>query len=403
MLVEFSVENHRAIRDRQTFLMVAGEDTELTRPHRAVDTAFSYAPRVLTSACIVGANGAGKSSLIDAMRVMSRFARFLRGQGDDDEMRVEPFAFHSEWSEKPSEFEVVFIQNGTLYQYGFALTRFRVVEEWLFACRENEEDMCKLFSRKYNKTSRKYKWDGHGTQYEDQKEFWQSVTKSDRLFLSAANEFNITEDIENARVWIARRFLTYGSGYPANLSTARRFKKEGWKDKVLDFLNRSGISVNDIVVDLRDDIHFGRSVSFGRQDNLNQSIWLDMNKESSGTKSLFALVAPILDALENGSTLVVDELNLGLHPLAFESLVAMFYDPDINKSNAQLIFTTHDLASIDHARIDYDQIWLIEKNDDLAAELYPFSDYRTSGKRSFPKGYLQGLYGAIPRVSRIRL
>lgn len=408
MLVEFSVENHRSIRDRQTFLMAAGEDTEHTRPHRAVDTAFPYAPRVLTSACIVGPNGAGKSSLVEAMRIMSSFARSRHPRGDDDdEIRVEPFAFHSEWNDKPSEFEVVFIQNGTLYQYGFALTRSRVVEEWLFVCNENEEEMRKLFSRKYNKTSGKYKWDGSGTQYEDQKEFWQSVTKSNTLFLSVANEFNITEDIENARIWIARRFLApiieSKIGYPARSTTARRFDKKGWKDKVLSFLNRAGISVSDIVVDRRDDIHARRSVSFSRQNNLNQSIWLDLYSESTGTKDLFILAAPILDALENGSTLVVDELNLGLHPLAFESLIAMFYDPDINRGNAQLIFTTHDLASIEHARIDYDQIWLVDKNDELAAELYPFSDYKTSGKRSFTNGYLHGLYGAIPRVSRIRL
>lgn len=406
MLIEFSVENHRAIREKQTFLMVAGDDNDDTRSSRAISTGFSYAPRVLTSACIVGPNGAGKSSLIDAMGFASNFARSRYRHEDDDLIDVEPFVFHTEWLNRPSEFELVFIQENTLYQYGFSLTRSRVIGEWLYAMDQNSAEPRELFSRNYRESDDEYDFFINETKYEDQIDFWKSVTKSNVLFLSVADEFNITEDIENARVWIATKFVARQvSGFRRTLPShvARRFTDDGWRTRVLDFLKRTGTSVEDIRVDRHESDGYSRwFVAFGRQNNVKQPVWLDLYNESKGTRDLFELAAPILDALERGRTLVVDELNLGLHPLAFESLVSMFYNPEINRKNAQLIFTTHDLASIDHARIDYDQIWLVNKNDELAAELYPFSDFETSGKRTFGQGYLQGLYGAIPRISRIR-
>ena len=411
MLIEFSVENHRAIREKQTFLMVAGEDTERTRVRRVIRTKFAYSPRVLKSACIVGPNGAGKTSLVDAMHIMGRLARRIRRDRDDDSaFAVEPFAFHSKWSDKPSEFEVVFIQGKTLYQYGFSVTRSQVIDEWLFASDSGKANQRTVFTRTYNKKTRGYKWYIKGVKSEARKEFWKSATKHSSLFLSLANEFNVTKDIEMARIWISQKFITrqtLGAFLPST-GTARLLNKDKkWKDKVLKFLQQSGISVEDIQVeDTKKDAYAEsyvrrRSVSFIRRNDLNQEIPLEIQKESKGTNDLFALAYPILVALESGNTLVVDELNLGLHPLALERLISMFHSPVINRKNAQLIFTTHDLASIEHARVDYDQIWLVRKNDELAARLYPLSDYEITKGRKFMDGYLQGLYGAIPRISRV--
>ena len=413
MLIEFSVENHRAIREKQTFLMVAGEDTERTRARRAVGTDFAYSPRVLKSACIVGPNGAGKSSLVDAMRIMGRLARTPRRRDDGDEFAVEPFVFHSKWSDKPSEFEVVFIHRDTLYQYGFSVTRSRVIDEWLFASDSGKANQRTVFTRTYNEKTGRYKWYIRGIKSEAQKSFWKSATKDSSLFLNLADEFNVTKDLEIARNWILDQFIIRQTSDDSISSfkyrgTARFIKKDKkWKGEVLGFLRQSGISVEDIQVNDSEDAYGKRmmtrnSVSFIRRNDLNQEVPLNIQKESTGTKDLFGLAYPILSALDNGSTLVVDELNMGLHPLALEGLISMFHNPDINTENAQLIFTTHDLASIEHARVDYDQIWLMQKKDDLAVRLYPFSDIRTTGKRTFMNGYLRGLYGAIPRMSRVR-
>ena len=69
MLIEFSVENHRAIRERQTFSMVAaGADVidRLEPPYHAVGTGLASVPRILVDACLFGANGSGTTSLVTA-------------------------------------------------------------------------------------------------------------------------------------------------------------------------------------------------------------------------------------------------------------------------------------------------------------------------------------------------
>ena len=68
-----------------------------------------------------------------------------------------------------------------------------------------------------------------------------------------------------------------------------------------------------------------------------------------------------------------------------------------------MIFTTHDLAAVDHARRDRDQIWRVRETEKSSARVYPLSDFQASVKRGFAKSYLLGLYGAIPRISRIRM
>ena len=53
--------------------------------------------------------------------------------------------------------------------------------------------------------------------------------------------------------------------------------------------------------------------------------------------------APILkDVFENGKILVIDEIERSLHPSLVEMIIKFFHSIEINKSNAQLIFNTHD-------------------------------------------------------------
>src|SRR5690606_2620119 len=77
-----------------------------------------------------------------------------------------------------------------------------------------------------------------------------------------------------------------------------------------------------------------------------------LKQESEGTQKLFGLAGPILDVLENGLTLVVDELSNNLHPHVFAGVVSLFQDPLYNKKGAQLIFTTHDTYIMSHLSRD---------------------------------------------------
>jgi hypothetical protein len=66
--------------------------------------------------------------------------------------------------------------------------------------------------------------------------------------------------------------------------------------------------------------------------------------ESDGTRRLFGLSAPIFDALNNGKTLFVDEIDRSLHPLLTRRLVQLFQSPKTNPNGAQLVFNSHDTS-----------------------------------------------------------
>ncbi len=422
MLIEFSVENHRAFREKQTFSMVASTGAERTAADHVVHTGFAAVPCVLREACLLGANGAGKSSLIGAMAFMSGFVRNSFRNDAGHGIGVEPFVFHSEWRDKPSEFEAIFIHENTLYQYGFSVTGERVVEEWLFARPRHTGRQRNLFTRIYNAEKGSYDWNISNTRLKGERDSWKAQTRPESLFLSTAVQLN-AEGLKGAHEWLSKRFkmILPTRDMLSDEYTASRFEDEGWKTKVIGFLKSADIALHDIQVEekslfdltefkslpeaIKNEIRKqspdaqAHLVSFVRQDDQNSSIPLRLQEESSGTRALFALAGPILDVLENGFTVAVDELNTGLHPLALRYLVALFCDTRVNRHDAQLIFTTHDTSVTEHSCIGKDHVWLVEKQDDLAAHLIPLSDFKTRGGRSFQKGYLQGRFGAIPYTS----
>ena len=114
---------------------------------------------------------------------------------------------------------------------------------------------------------------------------------------------------------------------------------------------------------------------------------------------MFFVAGPILDVLEGGYTLIVDELNSSLHPCALKGIIEMFHDKEINKKNAQLVFTTHEVSIIDDDTFHKDQIWFVQRPDGLLTELTPLSDYEIRDLRTFKKSYLNGKFGAIPMTS----
>lgn len=424
MLVEFSVKNHRSIREGQTFSMVAGDLKRPARPCHVADTGSPVAPRVLRNACLLGPNGAGTTSLVEAMGFMSWFVRTSFRSGRGDSIKVEPFLFDPKWRDKPSEFEVHFLHNENLYQYGFAVSKDRVLDEWLYAWANATGRQRSIFTRKFNRRKRGCDWKVDAGNVRGQRRIWQDCTRPNALFLSSAVSMNAQGDIKDAHDWIVGLFRTASdASRPSRLDFAKSlFKDSAFREEVRNFLREAGIALSDIRVERRrgiegidcsnlskatrkfpeksvesEEIH---AMELVRKDSAGDAISLPLERESFGTRALFDLAEPIMHALERGGALIVDELNLGLHPTAVRSLIALFCNSRINGKNAQLIFTTHDPTIVDQAHFARDQVWLLEKRKkDLATSLIRLSDF-DEDDRSFADGYLQGRYGVLPRVWR---
>jgi AAA15 family ATPase/GTPase len=125
--------------------------------------------------------------------------------------------------------------------------------------------------------------------------------------------------------------------------------------------------------------------------------------ESEGTKKVFSLAGPIIDVLDSGKTLIVDELDSRLHPLITRFVIELF-NHCANAKRAQLIFATHDTNLLVNSPFRRDQIWFTEKDDFGASALYSLAEFKLDGKgvrkdASFGKDYILGKFGAIPFVN----
>ena len=138
--------------------------------------------------------------------------------------------------------------------------------------------------------------------------------------------------------------------------------------------------------------------TFHKMNNSEELIEFDFRDESDGTKKLFGLLGPWIDVLDKGQTIVVDELDIRLHSHLTRFLVELFHNPEINKNNAQLIFSTHDTNLLDQELFRRDQIWFTEKKEDNSTDLYSLDDFPVRKDAAIERGYLQGKYGAIPYI-----
>ena len=131
----------------------------------------------------------------------------------------------------------------------------------------------------------------------------------------------------------------------------------------------------------------------------NKDVSFPLEEESDGTQRFFQLLGPWLQAVNDGYTVFIDELEASLHPLLTRELIKFIHDPTNNKAGAQLVFATHDATLLGPELFRRDQIWFTEKDKGAGTQLYSMSDYKERKPRkgeAMQKGYLAGRYGAIP-------
>ena len=390
----------------------------------------SFAPYVLRSACLFGPNGAGKSSLVKAFHFFQDFIiSSAKDTQEGDKIDVTPFLFDQKWKIRPSEFEAVFIHSGTLYQYGFAVDEDRVWSEWLFSRPNDSETKNRmLFQREFDPSDKTYYWRISRKNVKGEKELWKNSTRDNALYLSTAIQLK-SSAFNNIFQWIRTHLKIITTPERVIPSfTAAKLKEEEWRAKVLELVHAVDIKIKaveihehdahlrDILLQLPEKTRNelvkktdeGRTLSVKRleitsyhQGKDGKLVGLDFNEESDGSQVVFSLAAPWLDVLKNGYTLIVDELHNSLHPLALKFLVNLFHDPESNFSNAQLIFTSHVTSVMSKGFMHQDQVWLVEKDDAESSVLFPLSDYKVRDVAAFQKAYLDGRFGAVPRLAEL--
>ncbi len=423
MLVEFSVANFRSIQQRQTLSLI---QSKLKEAASLKENSFNNnglsALSLLRSSAIYGPNAAGKSNLLLALREMKRLVvasstEMQRG----DELDIIPFRLDADSRQSPSEFEAIFITEGVRYQYGFAATNSRIIEEWLIAFPKGRAQH--WFARQWDEAQSEYQWQmGNGLQ--GQKQLWMDATRSNALFLSTAVQLN-SQQLQPVFDWFSEMLrMTSVSGWSPGF-TASLCDKPASKDKVMDFLRAADIDIDDVVVekkkfdykDLPDEMpdevrqelrqklegkELISKLSTVHRDRQGGPVTFDFDEESDGTQKLFSFAGPWLDTLEKGYVLVIDELHDNLHPKLVQFLVKLFHSDKTNPKNAQLVFTTHETSILSSEVFRRDQIWFCEKGASRETQLFPLTDFGARTRENLEMAYLAGRFGALPFTRELK-
>jgi AAA15 family ATPase/GTPase len=197
-------------------------------------------------------------------------------------------------------------------------------------------------------------------------------------------------------------FLNYGN--PRQELRTAIAKTDEVKKLVLDMIREMDLDIEDFRIEEKDENHievYTRHIVNGF------STELTLSEESSGTKKLFGLLPFIAKSLVAGTTLVIDELDAKIHPVLLRYVVMLYNNMDINKNGAQLIFTSHDLSTMNNDIFRRDEIWFVAKGKDQNSKLYSLVEFKNTKGESvrmdakYDKQYLEGKYGADPYLKKI--
>ena len=414
MLVQFTVENYRSIKDAVTFSMLADK-----KDTKNLFTQRNY--NLLTSSIFYGANAIGKSNMLSAFSFMKNIVlNTTKVMQSIDTLPYEPFRLSTETEHAPSSFEMVFFINTIKYRYGFESDSTTVYAEWLFADEKGKE--AKLFYRdiqenEFSVNGEKFKEGKNLKVLENSLFLWKCDQDGGQISKSIMQWFSNLNFIDG----------TNDSGY-VNFAL-NKMNEEKFKSTIVKLVSTVDLGINDIKIKKEDlvientekenlPLYVKNLLPEGKgtliattvttqhkkYDESNTAIGIEnfnlILEESQGTRKYFSISAPILDTLLNGKILVIDEFDASFHPYLTKSLIALFNNPEINVNNAQLIFATHDLNLLDQNIFHKSQIWFTEKDMFGATEtssLLAFKNVRT--RDNIERDYLKGKYGAVPNIS----
>ena len=368
--------------------------------------------QVLTVAGIYGPNASGKSNVLDALSWLSTaVATSLRSWDEDIPRDAHRFG---KGPRTPSVFDLDLVVDGVRFSYQLELDDSAVLYESL--CSYPERRRRTLFERNGNEIEfRRGLEEASGIR---------KLLTPTTLAISAGMRLGDAQLSDAGRaiaktsvLGLRPRSSRYLFPRPSQSDSTRRLFLEDrgdFRERVLDLperriaaldlLRMADPEIDDVQVyemTERFSERSRRQLRFVRSAD-DESVPLDFEEESAGTRTWFHLLGPALGILAAGRTLLIDEIDASLHPRLSARLLGLFQDPQTNPRGAQLIFTSHDTSLLNV--LNRDEVWLTEKEPGVATRLVAlaeFGDERVRKSVNLERAYLQGRFGAVPEVDQV--
>lgn len=402
MLIEFRVKNFGCLREEQALSFVPASNDPSLLKSNTFETGVPSVPRLLRTAVIYGPNAGGKSTVLRAFQTMRDLviaSSFIETKG---KFPV-PFLLDTVSREEPTAFEASFLHEGHFYQYGFSCLKGRITEEYLFEYRTSRRT--RLFERCFDRESDRDVY-SFGKSLRGPKNVWRTATQGSVLFLPRAVQLN-SEQLRPLWEGNFPRYLVFNRLVrpPINVFLKQIRDIASLKANICSFLRSGDMDIRDI--EIQENLFVPESdkdrysLSFIHE-TAHGDVALPTSAESDGTMRLLYYLVPLLQALELGGVVAIDELDTSLHPLLVRRIVEVFQSPRNNPARSgnplQLVFTTHDTSLLLDMETVFrrDQIWFVEKDADQASRLFSLAEFKTEDGLNHSLAYLHGLYGALP-------
>ncbi|WP_143305930.1 AAA family ATPase [Chitinophaga vietnamensis] len=436
MIIRLLVKNLYSFNDLTEFNLLPGRFSRLAHHVSTHDNV-----ELLKLSVIYGANGAGKSNLINTLSLLRDFVK-------DGEMPIEfiteTFKFDKKGRTKDVYIGIEFFKDETPYYYGLTINQGIIIEEELFISGLGTKDDKILFTRRDTVDGNNLELQ-FSPEVEDNKEtaFFSSFLKNEILgrnklvlFHMKSRQNEAFGHHKNAANWFENGIemispLARPHGLCLRLEKDATFFK--FATDILRSFNTGIEHIHIETVPIEE--YFGEDdrqeanrfianlkanperiasrrnayeeVIFVMEDNkpVAKSIWFSHNvdkgtarfmfsEESDGTRRLMEYLPALYSIVNKPKTFLIDEIERSIHPLLIKEIIKKFSLDTATKG--QLIFSTHESNLLDQEIFRPDEIWFAEKNNHGATELYPLSEFKEHHTIDIRKGYLNGRYGAIP-------
>lgn len=402
MILDITYSNIRVFRESSVFSMEASDSNEKMENVMVADCA-GEAVNVLKVGAVYGPNASGKTTIISVLYALRAWLLNIHYGYFSDLMA--PFRLDDYSEHIPSSLCIRFIVADKLMRYSVSFLQGKCVEE-ILESEQKEGQYQLMFKRVVPKTGL------HTIKYGNMDfEALSLEVPSDKSILGLFNNLSVTPFSEASNYLTSIEIAnSYNQSMLENVLNQVRpwLKKNGNSQRLVDFINCFDINVNNVKIPQKQestqkDIKYVHAIR-NKEGKVVKNSDFQSALESSGTRVLTILGAKVLQALDEGHPIFIDELDAGFHTEVTRTIIEMFRDSEINRHNAQLIMTTHNVKLMDEHTLRKDQVWFIQKNEEGQSELFSLAEFdEVEEYNNYSQWYLARRFGAIPNPSILKI
>ena len=423
ILKSLSAENFASFAERIEF----STETDSGKKEHLENTFTVEDMRFNKVSFLYGANGSGKTFFCKILREIQRIlalsplitatnsAQFLATpQIKGIDAPVKPFAFDTQYQDKPTTLGIDIVLDGVSYHYEFSFQGKTVVREILTKKFRRTEKLIERTSPSFKDILLRSDLKG----FEPTKQ----TVKPEALCLPVAAMLNNPLAARLNAVICGIQVVSMAAGRLNPINPKKTFTEERIA-KYIQIIQKADPTIRNISVSASEEEIARQKIDtddFENREIIAKKMTVSIDtkhavysngeeqdsqvpitffaEESLGTVKLFTALPYLYDVLEMGGVLIIDELENGLHLSLAKEIISLFSSEESNPNHAQLICTSHQPLLLD-GDFRRDQVWVATKDSVGKSSLHRLSELQTPrAKVNLTAQILKGAFGCNPRL-----